>query len=151
MLKDKYDFRFTVIGDGEDRASLEALAAEQGIADRVEFRGRVTRKEVLAEMGKADCFAMASSPETFGLTYLEAMACGCYTIGSKGKGIDGVLVDRDNGVLVTPGSVEEMAAALELYFTEPEAVKEMQRRGIETANRLTEEKVAAMILSDCGF
>jgi glycosyltransferase involved in cell wall biosynthesis len=102
-------------------------------------------------MGKADCFAMASSPETFGLTYLEAMACGCYTIGSKGEGIDGVLVDRENGVLVTPGSVEEMAAALELHFTEPEAVKEMQRRGIETANRLTEEKVAAMILSDCGF
>ncbi|MBQ3011730.1 MAG: glycosyltransferase, partial [Oscillospiraceae bacterium] len=129
----------------------EQLAQELGIAERVEFRGRVKRNEVLAEMGKADCFAMASSPETFGLTYLEAMACGCYTIGSKGEGIDGVLNDRENGVLVTPGSVEEMAAALELYFTEPEAVKEMQRRGIETANRLTEEKVAAMILADCGF
>ena len=151
LLKDKYDFRFTVIGDGEERENLQALAAELGIADRVDFRGRVTRNEVLAEMGKADCFAMASSPETFGLTYLEAMACGCYTIGSKGEGIDGVLVDRENGVLVTPGSVEEMAAALELYFTEPAAVKEMQYRGIETANRLTEEKVAAMILADCGF
>ena len=102
-------------------------------------------------MGRADCFAMASSPETFGLTYLEAMACGCYVIGSKGEGIDGVMVTGDNGVLVTPGSPEEMAAALELYFTDPEAVKAMQRRGLETANALTEEKVAAMILRDCGF
>ena len=150
-LKDRYDFRFTIIGEGEERGNLEALAQELGIADRVEFRGRVKRWEVLEEMGKADCFAMASSPETFGLTYLEAMACGCYTIGSKGEGIDGVMVDGENGTLVTPDSVEEMAAALELYFTDPAAVKEMQRRGIETANRLTEEKVAAMILSDCGF
>ena len=150
-LKDRYDFRFTIIGEGEERGNLEALAQELGIADRVEFRGRVKRWEVLEEMGKADCFAMASSPETFGLTYLEAMACGCYTIGSKGEGIDGVMVDGENGTLVTPDSVEEMAAALELYFTDPAAVKEMQRRGIETANRLTEEKVAAMILTDCGF
>lgn len=150
-LKDRYDFRFTIIGEGEERANLEALADELGIASRVTFRGRVKRWEVLEEMGRADCFAMASSPETFGLTYLEAMACGCYTIGSKGEGIDGVMVDGENGTLVTPDSVEEMAAALELYFTDPAAVKEMQRRGIETANRLTEEKVAAMILKDCGF
>ena len=150
-LKDKYDFRFTVIGDGEEADNLKALAAELGIAERVEFRGRVKRHEVLAEMGKADCFAMASSPETFGLTYLEAMACGCYTIGSKGEGIDGVIVDGENGRLVTPDSVEEMAEALELYFTDPAAVKMMQKNGIETANSLTEEKVAAMVLRDCGF
>ena len=151
MLKDRYDFRFTIIGDGEERANLEALTEELGLTERVEFRGRVKRHEVLAEMGKADCFAMGSSPETFGLTYLEAMACGCYTIGSKGEGIDGVLVSGENGMLVTPGDAEEMAAALELYFTAPDAVKEMQRRGVETANALTEEKVAAMILRDCGF
>ena len=150
-LKDRCDFRFVIIGDGEERETLEALTAELGLSERVEFRGRVKRTEVLAEMGKADCFAMASSPETFGLTYLEAMACGDYVIGSKGEGIDGVLVDGENGVLVTPGSVEEMADALERWFTQPEQVKEMQRRGIETANRLTEEKVAAMILTDCGF
>lgn len=151
QLRDRYDFRFTIIGDGEERGNLEQLAEELGIADRVEFRGRVKRNEVLAEMGRADCFAMASSPETFGLTYLEAMACGCYTIGSKGEGIDGVIVDGENGRLVTPDSVEEMAAALEQYFTDRASVQEMQRRGIETANRLTEEKVAAMILDDCGF
>ena len=44
-----------------------------------------------------------------------------------------------------------LADALERWFTQPEQVKEMQHRGIETANRLTEEKVAAMILTDCGF
>lgn len=148
-LKDRYDFTFTIIGDGEEREALEQLTEELGLSSRVSFRGRVKRHTVLEEMGKADCFAMASSPETFGLTYLEAMACGDYVIGSRGEGIDGVLVDGENGVLVTPGSVEELRDALELYFTEPEKVKAMQRKGIDTANALTEKNVAAMILRDC--
>ena len=62
-----------------------------------------------------------------------------------------MIEDGVNGRLVTPDSVEEMAEALELYFTDPAAVQAMQKKGMETANALTEEKVAAMILSDCGF
>ena len=76
------------------------------------------------------------------------MACGCYTIGSRGEGIDGVMVDGENGKLVAPGSVEELTAALELYFTQPEAVRAMQRKAVETANGLTEEKAARMMLED---
>ena len=147
-LKDTRDFRFEIYGDGEEEENLRSLTAELGLEDRVSFMGRVKRDAVIAAMGRADCFAMASSPETFGLTYLEAMACGCYTIGSRGEGIDGVLVDGENGVLVTPGSVEEMAAALDRYFTDREAVTAMQRRAVETANGLTEEKVAQMLLDD---
>lgn len=147
-LKEKQDFHFDIYGDGEERSSLCALTETLGLTERVTFHGRVSRNEVIAAMGQADCFAMASSPETFGLTYLEAMACGCYTIGSRGEGIDGVLVDGENGVLVTPGNVEEMTSALERYFTAPEEVRAMQRRAVETANTLTEEKVAAMMLAD---
>lgn len=147
-LKDDYDFRFDIYGEGEQAQALNDLARELGINERVNFHGKVPREEVLAAMGKADCFAMASSPETFGLTYLEAMACGCYTIGSKGEGIDGVLVDGENGALVTPGSVEELTAALELYFTAPDRVRQMQKRAVETAAALTEEKAAKMMLND---
>lgn len=147
-LKDRYDFRFDVYGEGEEEQNLKHLAVILGINERVNFHGKVPREEVLAAMGKADCFAMVSSPETFGLTYLEAMACGCYTIGSKGEGIDGVLVDGENGTLVTPDSVEELTAALELYFTAPDKVREMQKQAVETASALTEEKVAAMMLED---
>ena len=48
-------------------------------------------------MEESDVFAMVSSPETFGLVYIEAMAKGCVTIGSKGEGIDGVIVNNENG------------------------------------------------------
>ena len=147
-LKDTYDFRFDIYGEGEEEQNLKHLAQILGNSDRVNFHGKVPRDEVIAAMGKADCFAMASSPETFGLTYLEAMACGCYTIGSRGEGIDGVMVDGENGKLVAPGSVEELTAALELYFTQPEAVRAMQRKAVETANGLTEEKAARMMLED---
>ena len=60
----------------------------------------------------------------------------------------GVLVDGENGKLVTPGSVEELAAALELYFKAPDKVRDMQKRAVETAGSLTEEKVAGMMLKD---
>lgn len=147
-LKDAYEFRFDIYGEGEEEQNLKHLAQILGIGERVTFHGKVPRNEVLAAMGHADCFAMASSPETFGLTYLEAMACGCYTIGSRGEGIDGVLLDGENGSLVTPGNVSELAAALELYFKAPERVRMMQQKAVETANALTEEKVAAMLLAD---
>lgn len=147
-LKDAYEFRFDIYGEGGEEQNLKHLAQILGIGERVAFHGKVPRDEVIAAMGRADCFAMASSPETFGLTYLEAMACGCYTIGSRGEGIDGVMVDGENGTLVTPGSAEELAAALELYFTQPEAVRAMQQKAVETANALTEEKVARMMLED---
>ena len=148
QLRPQREFRFEIYGDGEEESNLRALTEELGLSECVTFHGRVPRETVLAAMGQADCFAMASSPETFGLTYLEAMGCGDYVIGSRGEGIDGVLVDGENGTLVTPGSVEELAAALDLYFTDPEHVKEMQQRGLETAASLTEEKVAAQMLQD---
>lgn len=147
-LQGRRDFRFEIYGDGPEEENLRRLTEELGLTEQVTFHGRVSRQEVIGAMGKADCFAMVSSPETFGLTYLEAMACGDYVIGSRGEGIDGVLVDGENGVLVAPDDVEGLSAALERYFTEPEAVKKMQQRAVETAGELTEEKVAAMMLRD---
>lgn len=147
-LKDTYNFFFDIYGEGEEEQNLKRLTEALGLNDRVCFHGKVPRNEVIAAMGKADCFVMASSPETFGLTYLEAMACGCYTIGSRGEGIDGVLVHGENGSLVMPGCVEELASAIELYFTAPDRVRAMQKKAVETAGALTEEKVAAMLLQD---
>ena len=67
-LKDTCEFRFDIYGEGEEEQNLKHLARILGIVERVVFHGKVPRDEVLAAMGKADCFAMVSSPETFGLT-----------------------------------------------------------------------------------
>ena len=77
--------------------------ANLGLESCVYFEGEKAREQVLHLMEESDIFVLVSSPETFGLVYVEAMAKGCITIGSKGEGIDGVIVNNENGYLCTPG------------------------------------------------
>src|SRR5262249_47043805 len=75
-LKSDVDFRYTVVGEGEERWSLTQLAAELGLADRARFTGRVSDTELRSYYEMADLFALPSgvsstSFEGFGIVYLE--------------------------------------------------------------------------------
>lgn len=59
-------------------------------------------------MKKSHCFVMVSKGEILGLVYLEAMASSCVAIGSIGEGIDGIIVDGENGCLCTPADLEAL-------------------------------------------
>lgn len=107
-LKD-VDWHYTIIGDGEDRQRLENLTDKLGLRRRVTFTGLLPVGEVTRHLRAADFYLMVSAPETFGLTYLEAMAAALIVVGAKGQGIDGVVVDGYNGFLAEAGS------ALDLY------------------------------------
>ncbi|MCL2812280.1 MAG: glycosyltransferase, partial [Clostridia bacterium] len=74
-LADAYpDATLTILGEGPERASLEAQIAERGLQGRVTLTGAIPHKEALALMGESDLFVMPSSPEGFGIVYIEAMA-----------------------------------------------------------------------------
>lgn len=100
----------TIVGDGEERARLEAMA--EGCQD-IRFVGWLPREEVVRLMKEADVFAMVSSPETYGMVYLEAMAQGVIPIASRGEGFDGLIRDGENGLLVPPGDTDALVAALQ--------------------------------------
>ena len=59
-LKDRHDFRYTVVGDGHLRASLEDLAQTLGLAQRVRFTGFVNRTELLDIYARSDLMVLAS-------------------------------------------------------------------------------------------
>ena len=63
-------------------------------------------------MKKADIFVLPSYDETFGLVYLEAMAAGCLTIGSINEGIDGTIVNNQNGFLCDPFNEQSIKETL---------------------------------------
>lgn len=69
------DVKYLVIGRGDDRPRLEALAEELGVSDRVIFAGFVPTAELPDHYRVADAYIMPSQ-EGFGIVYLEAMACG---------------------------------------------------------------------------
>jgi glycosyltransferase involved in cell wall biosynthesis len=144
QLKDKMDWTYTIIGDGEERPRLELLAARLGIGGRVEFKGAMPRKKVMEELKRSHIFVMVSHLETFGLAYLEAMAAGNIVIGGRGEGIDGIIQHKKNGFLSPPGEAGPLTNILEtiilrLSAAELENILENAHR---TIREYTEENAA---------
>ena len=106
--------RLVLIGDGPDKQTLEALATELGIAERVSFTGRLPFEDIPTYLKAADMFSFASVTETQGLVTIEAMAAGLPVVAVDGSGThdivdhgkDGFLVENDSNALAT--AISEM-------------------------------------------
>lgn len=91
------NIRLLLVGDGPHRAALEAQVRELGLSDRVRFAGMVPREQVPDYYRAGDLFVSASSSETQGLTYLEALSCGLPALCLRDECLAGVIVDGVNG------------------------------------------------------
>lgn len=111
-----------IIGDGPERARLEELARALGIQSQVMFRGRQDRQTVALAMQACAVFALPSRYEGLGCVYLEAMACAKPVIGCAGQGIDEIIRDRHNGMLIPPG--DEIALADRLLALQDIALRQ---------------------------
>lgn len=101
------------IGEGPERENLIRLANQLGVTPRVRFLGRKSRKEVADAMRRCSVFALPSRYEGLGCVYLEAMACGKPVVACRGQGIEEIVEHEKNGLLTSPGSVTELAEALQ--------------------------------------
>lgn len=102
----------TIVGGGPESHNLRKKAHELGISKHVCFTGAVPRDRVRDEMYAAHAFVLASSTETFGLVYAEAMATGLPVIATECGGPQD-FVNEYNGILVPVGDVRKLADALE--------------------------------------
>ena len=104
-------------GDGPQRKETEAEAERLGVAGDVLFLGKI---DAVADLLRAaDLYLLPSSTESFGLSALEAMACGVPVIGSQVGGLGEVVMDGTTGHLAPVGDVEKMARyAVELLSDE---------------------------------
>jgi glycosyltransferase involved in cell wall biosynthesis len=144
QLKDKVDWTYTIIGDGEERPRLEELVDALEIRSRVQFKGAVPRKQVVEEMKRSHLFVLVSYLETFGLVYLEAMAAGNIVIGGKGEGIDGVIRHEKNGFLTPPGEVEPLKKNLETIILQSTTaeLENILKNAHQTIREYTDENAA---------
>jgi glycosyltransferase involved in cell wall biosynthesis len=130
------DLRYLIIGDGPERGPLARLAAELGVADRVELAGQLRNKEALERARAANVFVMPSVDEAFGVVYVEAMAAGLPAIGARGEaGPQEISAAGDGLRLVAPGDVEALAAEIEALVAEPEYAKDLGAAARETVKR----------------
>ncbi|PKW17725.1 glycosyltransferase involved in cell wall biosynthesis [Saccharopolyspora spinosa] len=122
--------KLLIVGDGPDRARLEAVAREHGVAEHVIFAGQ--RHDVAAMLSALDLFIASSEQETFGLSVLEAMANGIPVLYTTCPALIGIETDRARQVA---GNAERMRAeiASEILAARPRADEPAIRRayGIE--------------------
>ena len=94
-------------------------------------------------MFDSDVFVMVSENETLGLVYLEAMAQGCIPIGSRGEGIDGIIVSGQNGYLVNPNKENDLRSILlEISNLSYNEKANMARQAYDTARIMTSYNMA---------
>jgi glycosyltransferase involved in cell wall biosynthesis len=137
------DFQLDLVGEGMERKNLETLTQKLDLQSNVIFHGRLKRDEVQIIMNNADCFIMVSESEAFGLVYLEAMAKGCITVGTKGQGIDGVIQHGLNGFLCEAGNADQLSEIIiSINSLSSEKLMEISQMAIETAQEMTDSKVA---------
>lgn len=146
------DLTLTLVGDGPEEKQLKQKVELYNLADRVAFTGRMDRELVFKTMLDSDVFVMASSPESFGIVYIEAMAAGCCVVACQNEGIDGVIVDKLNGFLVKPRDVDNLAKVLDDYIcmTNQDRIK-LLTKSYETAQGFSEKDVATRVLDDIFY
>ena len=112
QIKDMVKFHFTIIGDGEEKIHLQRQIDDLKLNDHITMTGILPREKVFEHLKMSDVFVLVSHKETLGIAYLEAMATGNIVIGSKDRGIDGLVEDKKEAFFVDPQNPDELADLL---------------------------------------
>jgi glycosyltransferase involved in cell wall biosynthesis len=123
----KTPVRLTVVGDGPDRAHLEAAAALLG--KRVRFTGYLSQAEVAETLAAAQVVVLPSFAEGVPVMLMEAMAARLPVIATTVAGTGELVEDRVSGRLVPPGDAEALAAAITELAADPDLRRRMGEAG----------------------
>ena len=135
----KSDTTLSIIGGGPLKQSLEKMSANK---KDIKFLGEIEYEDVQRKLNNADVFVLVSRNETFGLVYIEAMSKGCIAIGSLGEGIDGFIIDRENGFLCKSGDVKSLTdVMIECYEMGTEEKASILQKSIDKIKSMSKEKI----------
>jgi glycosyltransferase involved in cell wall biosynthesis len=123
------DARFALVGDGEERAGLEALGRELGLDDAVTFFG--WRRDLAAVYGDLDVVVNASRNEGTPVALIEALAAGRPVVATRVGGTPDLLGAGERGLLVPPGDPEALARAVLETLDQSEAARRRASAGRE--------------------
>ena len=140
-------FVLKIAGDGVELGMLKKLVAQNKLENRVEFLGKLSQKEVFTQMQNSHLFVLPSVSETFGMVYLEAMENGCVTVCTKNDGIDGIIIDGENGFLTepTPEGIKKTLIRIKNF----ETLDKIVENSLETIKNYTPEICADNYLKNC--
>ncbi len=144
VVERRPDVRYAIVGEGPERARLEALIERLGLQEHVQLLGRRTHDEVLALMSEAHVFLQpsihirAGNREVLGVAALEAQACGLPVLASDVGGLPEAVPPE---ALVPTGDAGALAERLAALLAEPSAWRELGRAGRSWVERRFDQRV----------
>lgn len=133
--------RLVLVGDGPERARLERLAHDRGVADQVEFKGALTHGDLLqlyrrAWLLVAPCKVMPNGRrDGIPNVVIEALAMGVPCVGTRAAGLEEAIVPGETGALCRPGDPVSLADALEPLLRDPLGLDRMAPLARERTHR----------------
>lgn len=139
------DAMLYLVGDGPDRAAMEALARQLGVAEHAHFEGFVA--DPRGYLAQADVFTLPSHTESGALVLCEARETGRAIVGTRVGGIPEMLDDGEAGLLVPPANPVELAEALGVLLTDRVARAMLMARSRRNCERFNVQRVSDDYLS----
>ena len=131
-----------IAGAGDYRPELERLAASLDLGPRARFLGRISEDDKVSLLRRSWALAFASPKEGWGITNLEAAACGTPVVASSSPGIRESVRDGDTGFLVPHGDASAMAASMRRIAGSPALVQTLGANARTFAESFTWERAA---------
>lgn len=141
LLKKYPELQLNIVGIGTEREKLSEMVKTLELENNVTFKNQITNQEVLNLMNRSYIFILPSIAEGFGIVYAEAMKAGCITIGTKNEGIDGFIINGENGFLVNP-DVKEITELIEDIYENKYNLENIRKNAYKAVENLTWEQNA---------
>jgi len=143
IVKQRYgNIRLLIIGDGEDRQTLEELAKKLNLARCISFLGQVANEAIPEYMIASDILVLPSLSEGFPVTILEAMATGLPIVTTRVRGLPEIVREGKNGFLVEPKNPEQITEKVLLLLENDDLMQKISGNNREKAKHYSWERVA---------
>ena len=133
----------TIVGEGQQKEALTALARALGIEEHVKFEGFAPYSNMPQYYERSDIFCFPTLGEPFGKAVIEAMACGKPVIATNAGGPAEIIQDKVDGILVPPSNPEAIAQQIIRLIEDKNERRRLGERARETAvNRFSWSTIA---------
>jgi glycosyltransferase involved in cell wall biosynthesis len=147
QIKNDHSFLLIIVGDGHERARLQAYCKAQGLEQRVCFVGYKQQSEIIYYLSLGDVFVFPTLQEVWGLVVNEALACGEYVISSTRAGATyDLITGPEVGVAVDPFDRKKLRSAIVGAIRDFETIQSHREARSLGVQQFSAEKVAAAIV-----
>lgn len=149
IIKDKVNAELHILGTGNFREELEKLSRELKIDDRIYFSGYISEEQKIEYLSQSYCAVNTSMKEGWGITNIEANACGTPVISANVPGLKDSVKDGLSGMLYEYGNIEHLANLLLKIINDNDLRYRLSIGALEWASGFSWDKSADLMLEKC--